>query len=191
MKKSILAAIAVVALGTAVQATPITFQENGSNTSLGTSSVFAGEVEAWALGSNPGNLYAKNHGGDETGLGLTSDKTGDNEITPGTYIQILGLSGFTLTSLAIGSDTPPDGAVLYYSSTSGLGGLHVIGSYSSDQTVSLSAYAGDYITIGASAGNVLLDGVVGFQSVPDGGSTVLLLGSVLTGLGLIKRKLMA
>jgi hypothetical protein len=196
MKKSILAAIAVIALGTAVQATPVTFTflENGNNVNLGTSSTFTqggSQLEAWALGSAPGDLYAKNHGGDENGLGLTSDPTGDNEITKGQYVQILGLAGFDITSIAIGSDTPPDGATIYWSSTAGLGGLHLITTLSADGSVNLSAFAGDYITVGASAGNVLLDSATGVQTVPDGGSTVLLLGSVLTGLGLIKRKLMA
>jgi hypothetical protein len=196
MKKTILTAVAVVALGVAAQATPVTFTflENGGNKSLGTSSTFTeggSQLEAWALGSNPGDLYAKNHGGDENGLGLTSDPTHDNEITAGTYVQIFGLNGFDITSISIGSDTPPDGAAVYWSSTAGTGALHLIGDYSADGTVNLSAYAGDYITVGATAGNVLLDGAIGVQTVPDGGSTVLLLGSVLTGLGLIKRKLMA
>ena len=196
MKKTILTAIAAIALGTAAQATPVTFTflENGGNTSLGTSSIFTqngSQIEAWALGSGAGNLYAKNHGGDENGLGLTSDPTHDNEITAGKYIQILGLSGFDITSIIIGSDTPPDGANIYWSTSSGLGGLHLITSLFANGPVDLSAYAGDYITIGASGGNVLLDSATGIQTVPDGGSTVLLLGSVLTGLGLIKRKLMA
>jgi opacity protein-like surface antigen len=196
MKKSLLAAIAVLALGTAAQATPITFtfQENGHNTALGSSSTFtegSSQIEAWALGANPGNLYAKFQGGDENGLGLTSDPTHDNEITKGSYIQLLGLAAFDITSILIGSDTPPDGAQIYYSSTAGLGGLHLITTLTADGSVDLSAYAGDYITVGASAGNVLIDSVTGVQGVPDGGSTVLLLGSVLTGLGLIKRKLMA
>jgi hypothetical protein len=199
MKKTILTAVAAIALGTAVQAVPVTFTflENGGDVNLGASSTFTqsgSQVEAWALGSNPGDLYAKNHGGDENGLGLTSDPSGDNEITPGKYIQILGLGGFDITSISIGSDTPPDGAAVYWSSASGIGGLHLIGDYGSDQTVNVSAWGSDYITLGATDGNVLFDTAVGNQpvtTVPDGGSTVLLLGSVLTGLGLIKRKLMA
>jgi hypothetical protein len=195
-KTFVLTALAAVATGVSLQATPVSFNflENGGNTSLGTSSTFTdsgSSVEAWALGTSPGNLYAKNHGGDEVGLGLTSDSSGDNEITPGKYIQILGLAGFDLTSLSIGSDTPPDGANIYYSTTSGLGGLHLITTLNADGSVNLGSYTGDYITVGASGGNVLLDGVVGIQTVPDGGSTVLLLGSVLTGFGLLKRKLMA
>ena len=199
MKKILLTAVGVIALGAAVQATPITFTflENGDNVNLGTSSTFTqsgSQVEAWALGANAGDLYAKNHGGDENGLGLTSDPSGDHEITAGTYVQILGLGGFTLSSISIGSDTPPDGAAVYWSTTEGTGGLHLIGDFGSDQTVNVSAWGSDYITLGATAGNVLLDGAIGTQpvtTVPDGGSTVLLLGSVLTGIGLITRKLMA
>lgn len=196
MKKSFLAVVAVIALGTVAQATPVTFTflENGGNVNLGTSSTFtegSSQLEAWALGSAPGDLYAKNHGGDENGLGLTSDPTHDNEITAGQFVQVLGLNGFDITSITIGSDTPPDGAAIYWSSTAGTGGLHLIGDFFSDQSVNVSAFAGDYITMGATGGNVLFDSATGVQTVPDGGSTVLLLGSVLTGLGLIKRKLMA
>jgi hypothetical protein len=197
MKKTIiLTSLAVIAISVSVQATPVTFTflENGGNTALGTSSVFVQNgvsVEAWALGSNPGDLYAKNHGGDENGLGLTSDPTGDNEITKGQFVQFAALTaGFVFDSLTIGSDTPPDGATLYWSATQGVVGT-MIGAFSSDQTVNLSAYdSSGYFSLGASDGNVLLDSAVG-HTVPDGGSTVMLLGSVLTGLGLIKRKLMA
>jgi hypothetical protein len=198
MKKTIiLTSLAVIAMGVSAQATPVsfTFLENGGNTSLGTSSTFTESgvtIEAWALGSSPGNLYAKNHGGDENGLGLTSDPTHDDEITKGQYIQLGALTpGFIFDSLTIGSDTPPDGALLYWSATQGVIGT-LIGSFSSDQTVNLSAYASSgYFSLGASAGNVLLDGAVGHATVPDGGATVLLLGSALTGFGLIKRKLIA
>jgi hypothetical protein len=46
------------------------------------------------------HLFGKNLGGDENGLGLTNDPTGDNEITTTSFIQ-LDLTKLTLTSLTM------------------------------------------------------------------------------------------
>ena len=46
----------------------------------------------------PTDLFRKEAGGDEVGLGLTNDPTGEDEITPGSFIQ-LDLSALTIPPL--------------------------------------------------------------------------------------------
>ena len=202
MNKIILSTLAAVAMGVTAQAAPVTFNflENGTG-NLGSSSTFTQnglQIEAWALPTGQ-KLYAKNEGGTENGLGIASDPNGDHEIYPGTYVQLFGLSGVDLLTLTIGSLQKGEVADIYASSSVGTIGT-LIGSLSgnnagSDQTFNLAAWAGDYITLGAAGTggqDVLVTSVTAVApSVPDGASTMMLLGGVLTGFGLIKRKLSA
>ena len=56
----------------------------------------------------------------------------------------------------------------------------------------ISGHSSGYIGVQAGSGNVLIASVtVTPNGAPDGASTVLLLGGALTGLALIRRKLMA
>jgi hypothetical protein len=202
MNKIILSSLAAVALGITAQAAPVTFNflENGTG-NLGATSTFTQnglQIEAWSLPTGQ-KLYAKNEGGTENGLGIASDPNGDHEIYPGTYVQLFGLSGVDLLTLTIGSLQHGEIADIYASGTQGSLGT-LIGTLSgnnagSDQTFNLAAWAGDYITLGAAGTggqDVLVTSVTAVApSVPDGASTMMLLGSVLTGIGLIKRKLSA
>ena len=75
-------------------ASTITWTFSGANTDLGTTSNFtSGGITITASGftanGTPGDLYGKNLGGNEVGLGLTADPTGDHEIYVGTdFIQL-------------------------------------------------------------------------------------------------------
>jgi hypothetical protein len=195
--KCVLAVLAVAALGVSAQATPITinFQENGTG-NLGSSSTFTQSGASLTAYASPSqNLYAKNSGGDEVGLGIASDPTGDHEIYGSTFIQLLSstVSGFDVLSVSFGSTTDGEIGQIWYSPTLGTLGTFV-GSVSSDTSFVIPI--GDqngYIGIAsgtAAPGNVLLASATG-TAVPDSSSTLMLLGGVLSGLGLIKRKLMA
>ena len=185
--KSLLTVLAVLALGVSAQATTITFQENGSNLTLGPSSTFAGSVTAYASAGE--TLYAKNLGGTETGLGITSDS--QHEINPNNFIQIKGVGGFVFDSLVfLSSVQAGESATIWYSLVQGVLGVQ-IGTLTADGSFNIAAYNAGYVGISAGVGNVLLASVVGHNNVPDGASTMLLLGSALTGLGLLKRKLVA
>jgi hypothetical protein len=66
------------------------------NVPLGTSHDFAGVgtpfagviINAMAFGPNSPNLFSKNEGVGEIGLGLTNDTSGQHEITNGSFIQL-------------------------------------------------------------------------------------------------------
>ena len=190
--KNILAVSALVGLGVSAQATTITFLENGANVNLGSSSTFTeGSASLTAYASPGQSLYAKNTGGDEVGLGINSDPTGDHEIWGSTYIQLLTSTsgGFDLTGVSFGSVTGNDVAEVYFSTALGTLGT-LIGTYTTDTTFSVaSADQNGYINIAVGGGNILLGAVTG--TVPDGGSTVALLGLGLTAVGLLRRKLAA
>ena len=194
MKNKILTTLAVVGLAVAAQATPVTFtfQENGSQVNLGNQSTFtSGGVSITAYADGNGSLWAKLLGG-ESGLGLTSDTSGQNEITVGHFIQ-LGLPTTPITTLSLvflTSITSGERADVYFSNTKGtLGGL--IGSVTSNTSFDVSAYTSGYIGISAGIGNVLVESLTADLRTPDGGSTMLLMGSALTAIGLIRRKLVA
>lgn len=195
-KNTLLTTLAVVGLAVAAQATPVSFnfQENGSNIGLGSSSTFTESgISINAYADAGGTLFAKNQGlGGEIGLGLTSDPTAQNEISNGHFIQ-LGLPTSPVTSLSLvflNSVQSGETATIYYSTTLGsLGSL--IGTLTSDTSFDVSAYSTGFIGISAGTGNVLLESLTVDARLPDGGSTVLLMGAALTAAGMIRRKLVA
>ena len=183
--KTLLTALAVVALGVSAQATTITFQENGSNLTIGPSATFGGLLAANASAGE--TLYAKNLGGTETGLGITSDS--DHEINPNNFVQIKAINGFILDNLIfLSSVQGGESATIWYSLIQGALGVQ-IGTVTADGSFDIAPFGDGYIGVSAGTGNILLESVSGH--VPDGASTMLLLGSALTGLGLLKRKLLA
>jgi hypothetical protein len=68
------------------------FNSPVSPPNLGLSHNYAGSdgtiITATAFGPGPPNLFGKGGGGDENGVGLTNDLSGENEITPGSFIQL-------------------------------------------------------------------------------------------------------
>lgn len=201
MKKTLLTTLAVVGLAAVVQATPVSFdfQSNGINTDLGNSSTFTVSgvsITAYSdtfLTSGSSHLFSKNQGsGGEIGLGLTSDTSLQNEITIGHFIQ-LGLPTSPVSTLNLtflSSIQRGETAFIYYSTTLGSLGSK-IATLTADGSYDVSAYATGYIGITAGSGNVLLESISVDAKLPDGGSTMLLMGSALTVAGLIRRKLVA
>jgi hypothetical protein len=151
--------------------------------------------------SGPVDLWAKVSGSpSETGLGLANDSAA-HEILPGSFVQLdlgtLAPPGSTLTLVVTGSIQSGESAEVFHGTTSGtLGGSTTgitAGSVSGEQqSYTITGLTTGFLDITAGAGNILLDSVtVVTPNVPDGGTTIVLLGGAITALGLIRRKLMA
>jgi len=200
---TIIMALAAIGAGLATQAKAVnfTFQENGSNIDLGPTSTFtSGGFSLTASGfltaGGTTNLFAKDLGGTETGLGTVSDPSGQHEIVTTNFVQLTlptappsNFSMVLLTSVQTG-----ESAQVFFTTTPGtLAGATLIGTVS-NVNGSISIPAGDqtgFIDITAGAANVLLAGAQITTSVPDGGSTVALLGVALTAVEGVRRILRA
>lgn len=177
------------------------FQENGSNTDLGPTSTFTeGGVSLTASGFlNSGavsNLYAKSLGGDEIGLGMSADPTGQNEIFTGGFVQLTlpTTPPAPLSLILTGSVQPGEQALVYFSPTAGsftAPGAQLIGTIS-DANNSVAIPPGDqngFIDITAGGGNVLLASAT---VVPESGTIAFLgVGLALAGLARLGRTLRA
>jgi hypothetical protein len=154
--------------------------------------------------NTPTDLYGKASGGDENGLGLKRDTTGDNEIQTNDFVQ-LDFSdpntklNITQAQMSIGSSTNGEGWAIYGSNTLGtLGTLLKTGS--NENSFNILPYLGDtqgqyrYLSVTATKGNVLLDSVVLTGTAPTTcfatpePATLLMVGLALTGCGITMRK---
>jgi hypothetical protein len=195
---TIASAIGLLAAGQ-VRAVQFTFQENGSNVDLGPTSTFTEggislTVSGFFTSGGSTDLYAKSapdsDGASETGLGTTSDPTGQHEITTSNFVQLTlpttPPSNFQLVLL--GSVQAGESANVYFSHTPGtLAGATLIGTIDGNDG-SVAVPAADqtgYIDVTAGKGNVLLSGAI--VNTPDGGPTVTLLGFAVAAIGLIQR----
>jgi hypothetical protein len=151
----------------------------------------AGAVDLWEK-VTPGDPT-------ETGLGLANDLN-DHEILPGSFIQLslppIGVPGAVLTLVLTTSVQAGETVEVTFGDISGVLGSAVMspgpqtGSISSSYTIPLSSHP--FVDITALGGNVLLDGaVITTPNVPDGGTTIVLLGGAITALSLIRRKLIS
>src|SRR6266550_4670514 len=174
---TIIMALAGIALAGQANAVNFNFQENGSNLDLGTTSTFTESglsltASGFLTAGGTTHLFSKNLGGTETGLGTTTDPTGQHEIVSTNFVQL------TLPT------TPPSNfsLVLLTSTPGTLAGATLIGTVT-DADGKISIPAGDqtgFIDITAGAANILLESATFTTTVPDGGSTVALLGVALT-----------
>ncbi len=211
--KVTLIACALLSFGGALQAASVyNYAFGGLGGDLGSSthtfSPTSGSGPAiTAYGFKPGtgstvaavDLYSKGSGvfpppNDESGLGLTNDGSGDDEITSGSFIE-LDLGQLTISSLGIYTESTTNGeeweiwgsntaAVAGHSFTIPSGGT--TGFSEGDQNV--SSLAGDrYIFVTALSGNVLLGGLTATATTPEPG-TAGLLGLALMGSGLLFRR---
>jgi hypothetical protein len=129
-------------------------------------------ITATAFGPGSPSLFGKILGGDEDGVGLTNDPTIENEITPGSFIQ-LSLANINFTansknmSFLADSTTAGDTWQVFGSNTSGVLGTLLASCVGSDgpgnpceQLTTISG-AGNFsfLDVTAAAGNVLLSEV--------------------------------
>ena len=186
-------AIGLFAMAVSLPAATILFGGGGN---LGSSHTY-GPVTATAYLSNgnTGTLFGKGTAstGNEDGLGLTADPTGDNEIFPGTdFIQLSGVSLLKgPISISMGS-TGGDTWALYGTNTAGsLAGATLLAGGGNDDGVEVSvpnALNYLYLDVKAVTNNVLLQDLVYTSSVPEPSTlSIVGLGGVL--IGLLRRKL--
>jgi hypothetical protein len=194
MKLALGVAALTLALGAQANTITYTFQENGVG-NLGHTSTFTESGISLTVTASPGqDLYAKNQGGDETGLGIAAEE--DHEIDGNSFIQITvpTAPGSNLKTITLGSVQPGELARIFFSTTLGtLGTLQ--GVLTSDNPFDISSFGPGYIGIaggGTGGADVLLDTLTAeVITVPDGSSTVTLLGIGLTGVALIRRRVIA
>lgn len=90
-----------------VGSTQHTYTVSGvSITATGLTGSFFGGSTFFQSGSV--DLFDKTAGGDENGLGLTNDSSGDHEITHGSFVEIQTPSGLTSVSFNMDSSTGDD-----------------------------------------------------------------------------------
>lgn len=181
------AAVIAVALSYTASAVPITGNIGFSGTAvLDTGSVVtATKVVSWGtntVGAESGT-FALYNGGIPIGTQVTLAAPW-NYSTGGALANFWQVGGFTFNLLSSTS------AVFVLNGTTYLN-IALVG------TVSGNGFTATAFTGSFSTQNPPADGVVtfteslSFNSVPDGGTTVLLLGTALSGLALLKRKFMA
>ena len=175
----------------------------GSNSVLGTSQVygtapFTVTVYGFTNPSVPTNLYGKNEGGSENGVGIATTGS-EHEITANTFVQVdlANISG--AYTLSIGSTQDIEGFNACISNTLGvLGACIAFPDPGSDPftTSTFNTSQGRYISIQANgvlqngSDNVLLDGLNFTSSpVPEPSSLLLLGTGILGAAGIIRRKL--
>jgi hypothetical protein len=165
-----------------------------STGNMGKSHVFnvnGGNITATGY-SNTGvtsNLYFKNNGGDETGLGLAGMP--GNEIGGTSFVQF-GLGGFLAstngaTQLHLGSVESGESYNVYGSNMAGVQGTLLGSGNPAQTTFTLPATQPyQYVSVSASKGNVLVQGIQTVSSsvsVPEPGVLRMLLTGMLGMIG--------
>ncbi len=187
----------------AAQANAVTFNflENGSNLDLGPTSTFTESgisltASGFLTAGGATDLYAKNLGSSETGLGLNIDPSGEHEITVTDFVQLTLPTNppSTFGMLIAASVQPGESALVYFTTTPGsLTGATLLGTITTEGG-SITVPPGDqvgFIDITAGAGNVLLSSVTVSSIVPDSGWTVALLAVALVGIEGLRRMVRA
>jgi hypothetical protein len=156
--------------------TTSSWQNNQGQTHTYTASGLS--VTASAFGPSSDQLYGKHSGGDENGLGMTNDPSGQDEIYDGKGFIQLDVSSLTgdLLKLAFGSTTQGEQWTVYGSNTAGSlgsatlpGTTTLIGSGATETTLSFtdSFKYYDIVSTSTSGGkNVLLTSLT-VTSVPE------------------------
>ena len=209
----ILMGIAAIAWATTAQAA-VEIDFNNPTGNLGTSEVYtSGSLTVTAYGFNdentPGDLWGKSDGGDEEGLGLASDPSGQHEIwyanddfatVPFISLDVSALFGqVSGAQVFFGSTTAGEVWYILGSNTAGVLGTLLDGGTSEGTWIDLLNW-GDYdyyqfVSGGTqvngqfTTGNVLLGGISLTQSVPEPATwAMMLLGFGAIGFAFRRRQ---
>ncbi len=181
-----------------------TFLENGNNLDLGPVSTFVeGGYSITAYGFADGapatasDLFSKFTSGDphETGLGLVRDAGADHEIDTHHFVQLDSMISppAVIGAVGLGSIQLHENAAVYGSNTLGVLGTWLT-TLSADGSFDLSSFAGTYRYFGVTDigttpdANTLITSLSATVKTPDGGTTALLLGFGLLGVGALARR---
>ena len=185
----------------AVAATTINFGTPSGN--LGNSHTYTvGGLTVVASGFNASNaataLFGKNAGGDEIGLGLTNDPSGDNEIYFGkgfVQIDVSALLGkVSNISFFTNSTTQGEQWRIFGSNSSGIYSGSALLSGTNESSANLPGLGSwkyyDFVSTSQSGGkNFLLGGLTMTAAVPEPGTwATMLLGFGLMGVGFRRRR---
>jgi hypothetical protein len=192
---AVLAVAAVMGLGVA-PANAIVWDLVGTNTNLGTSEDFTvNGITITAYGFTGAgvatDLFGKNEGAGETGIGLTNDPTTQNEISGTNFIQIdtaaARAKGVSAITFAFNSSTAGEGWLVFGSNTLGVtGALLNTGTDENDHLVSndtfrFYSFLFDPTTFNVNNGNNVLLAIIDGTEIPLPGALPLF----ATGLGLM------
>lgn len=193
MKHFTLLSCAIIAMGAATGANAGVFDFSSPTGDVGTSHTYTSgslTTTLTAFGTPAAHLFGKADGGDENGVGMTNDTTGDHEIQFGKgFIQVDTL-GLTSIQFSFGSTTEGEQWSIYGSNSAGvLGSLLVSGSGEGANTAVLTTYRYyDVLSSSSSGGgNVLLRNMTGVAAVPEPATWAMLLVG-FGGVGAILRR---
>lgn len=215
--RGLVAPILLCAASSALATVPIDFTTPAGNVGSATHRYVATgnpalyvDATGYAAPGVTTNLYGKNLGGDEIGLGLNADPAGQHEIYRGAFVQLNVTDLFGRVSSALfhfGSDTLGEQWEVYGSNSDGVLGtalMYGINDEANHDLLSLGGLGWGHYTYynfrslgtgtggiagyaNSTAGNVLLGNLVLTPSVPEPASwAMMLLG--FAGLGLAMRR---
>jgi hypothetical protein len=198
MKTILLSVVAFVCVAaTCASADTVTFNFSSTTGTSTTQSYTAGGLTITATGTS--DLFFKNGGGDETGLGLVG--TSQNEITPGQSITFdlssLFSANISSLSIALGSIQPGrSGGPNEGGQVCGAGTCISFGPSQSGQLVDITslfdamkAANNGSLTVTATSGNVLVDEIQVTTTVPEPNSLLLLGSGVFAVAGAFRKRL--
>lgn len=199
-RRAALGILVGLGLGSLAFADSIVFNSPSGNLGSTTHTYTLDGVSFVATGFNGGNLFGKDAGGGENGLGLVQDPSGDDEIffrSTGTqdFIQldVLNLlkAGFNNFQFQMGSTTGDEGWSVSACATSGTDCFTspVTGSSENVHSVPVTLSATNhYLDFSATEGNVLLGLISATSSVPEPRFYGVLLVGMLALVGIVLRK---
>jgi hypothetical protein len=167
----------------------------GNPGSCGTTSTYnvgGFSITATAETATRASLWAKEAGGDENGLGLSNDPSGDHEITVGNFIQlnVSSIVGNDPLRIIIDSSTGSDAWKVVETNTANSMAGGVTEATGTTETSFTVSPTDTYLDITATDGNVLLSSLSFTTATTPEPSSLVLLGSGILGLaGAVRRKL--